>query len=86
MADESTPRLGQLQPLSPQEQAVLILRDVLGWELREVAELLDLRVDAANCVLQRAREATRPAADAAPPLERSARVSVHSPDASFDMR
>lgn len=48
-----------VQHLAPRQRAALILRDVVGWPAKDVAELLGDSVSSVNSALQRARAGMR---------------------------
>jgi RNA polymerase sigma-70 factor, ECF subfamily len=73
-----------IQLLPPKQRAVLILRDVLGWSAKEVAEALEDSVGAVNSALQRARTSLRGARRHRPPPGGQERVLVKRFMAAWD--
>jgi RNA polymerase sigma-70 factor (ECF subfamily) len=51
--------LTAIQHLSPQQRAVFVFRDVLGWSAADTAAAMDLSVASVNSALQRAKSSLR---------------------------
>jgi len=75
-----------LQHLPPKQRAALLLTEVLGWSVTEVAETLDTSVASINSALQRARAtlATRDLGQPAPVLSDAQQALVDRYFAAFE--
>lgn len=75
-----------LQHLPPKQRAALLLTEVVGWSVAEVAESLDTSVASINSALQRARAtlAERDLGLATPPLSDAQRAVVDAYFAAFE--
>ncbi|WP_270039077.1 sigma-70 family RNA polymerase sigma factor [Solirubrobacter ginsenosidimutans] len=80
-----------LQVLPPRQLAVLILRDVLGFHAKEVAEMLDTTLESVTSALKRARaglqrrQASEPAPAADSPAEQAITAKFVSAYESADL-
>jgi len=72
--------LALLQRLPPRQRAVLLLKDVVGWQAEEIATALDLSIGSVNSALHRARQtiASLPVAPAADPSPDVLRAYIRS--------
>jgi RNA polymerase sigma-70 factor (ECF subfamily) len=67
--------IAAIQLLPPRQRAVLLLRDVLTWSAREVADSLECSVASVNSALQRARTTLRSRVKADEPDPKSGAIS-----------
>src|SRR5215471_771218 len=69
-----------LQRLPPKQRAVLLLKDVVGWQSEEIAEALELSLSSVSSALHRAREtvSSRPRGRPADPAPEVIRDYIRS--------